>query len=78
MKVVLNIFAGSQDGNHFADIEVDGLIGCLPRIGDTVSIESFFPEFLSADWEQGDLIQPFGVVKDVVFYKDKIEVDLKA
>lgn len=50
----------------------------IPRIGDTISVEDFFPEFLENDWELGLNIEPYLEVSSVVYYKNSIEIHLNA
>ena len=76
MKIWLNIYSDSDNGNLFADEMVE--LKYLPRVGDFISIESFFPAFISESWEQENKIQPFGEVICVVFHKDTIHIDIKA
>ena len=59
--------------------EVDWSVGMpIPRIGDTISVEDFFPEFLEKDWELELGIEPYLEVSCVVYYKNSIEIHLKA
>lgn len=77
MKIWLNIYSDFDNGNLFAE-ELAGQLKHLPRIGDFISIESFFPAFISESWEIENKIQPFGEVTCVVFHKDAIHIDIKA
>ena len=50
----------------------------LPRIGESISLEDFFPKFIAESWEVSHKISPFGKVSDVVFTKGQVQITVDA
>lgn len=70
-------FAIFHRGNWF-DQPVNADLDFIPRPGDKISIESFFPKFITDDWEREFGIYPYGEVYEVVISANKVEVNIKA
>jgi hypothetical protein len=48
----------------------------LPRVGETMSVEDFFPT-LSKQYEDGEIqIEPYGSITDITWFKDHIDLTL--
>lgn len=48
----------------------------LPRVGETMSVEEFFPT-ISKQYEDGEIrIEPFGSITDTTWFKDHIDLTL--
>lgn len=70
MRIVFHIL---HNGNWFGpESEPDDWpMAALPTVGDEMELEFIFPEFQAENWEdQG--IRPFGLVKNRIFYINKI------